>query len=126
MSGQGTRVLIVEDEATVAEMLEAMLTNQGYRVVAVASRLDEARLLATSEQVDVATLDVNLAGQLSYPVALALHERAIPFVFATGYGKLDIPAELRDVPVVKKPFSIRQIVSALDTVLEHRKAGHGP
>ena len=65
----GTRVLVVEDEAMVSMMLEDFLEDLGCVVVATASRLEEALKKAAELQIDVAVLDVNLAGKLSYPVA---------------------------------------------------------
>ena len=37
--------------------------------------------------IDLALLDVNVAGEKVFPVAYALEERGIPFLFVTGYGQ---------------------------------------
>ena len=71
--------------------------------------MEKARTLAG----DLALLDVNLAGELSYPVAEVLLSRNIPFVFATGYGLTALPEELRDVRVLPKPFRIKQLAEML-------------
>jgi CheY-like chemotaxis protein len=57
------------------------------------------------EQVDLAILDVNVAGEPIYPVAEALAQRSIPFVFSTGYGSAGIRDAFRDRPVLQKPFA---------------------
>ncbi|HEY0424706.1 MAG TPA: response regulator, partial [Rhodopila sp.] len=75
--------------------------------------LDMGRTLA----MDVAILDINLNGQLSYPVAEMLQARGIPFLFATGYGMAGVPAELRAVPVLSKPFRQQQLAEALIRVI---------
>ena len=76
-------ILVVEDEMLVAMMLEDMLTDIGYRVVK-ASRLTKAASLAATADIDCAILDVNLDGETSYPVANALRQRGIPFLFSSG------------------------------------------
>ncbi len=112
----GMRVFIVEDEALVSMMLEDFLDDIGCRVVAVSARLDDAIGKAKSIPMDVAVLDVNLAGEQSYPVADILRARSIPFVFATGYGITGVSAELQDTPVLVKPFGRMQLAEALRMV----------
>ncbi|QND66650.1 response regulator [Mesorhizobium loti] len=80
------RVLVVEDEALVAMLIEDMLLELGYEVLGPAMRLGPALEMARDEIFDLAVLDVNLANEQSFPVAQLLQERGIPFVFATGYG----------------------------------------
>jgi CheY-like chemotaxis protein len=107
------RVLVVEDEAMASMLLEDMLQSLGCEVVGVAARLEAAQKQAQVATIDVATLDVNLAGQMSYPVALILRSRDIPFVFATGYRSLALPPELKDATVLSKPYSLSQLAGAL-------------
>jgi CheY-like chemotaxis protein len=113
MALTGKRVLVVEDEALGAMMLEDMLGSLGCEVVGVAARLDVALQQAQTATIDIATLDVNLAGQMSYPVAVMLRSRNIPFVFATGYRSIALPAELKDAVVLAKPYSEVQLETAL-------------
>jgi CheY-like chemotaxis protein len=82
----GRRVLLVEDEAMIAMLIEDMLEDLGHSLAAVATRLEEALALARSEALDLAILDLSLGGTLTYPVADVLRERRVPFIFATGYG----------------------------------------
>lgn len=107
------RILIVEDEMTIAMMLEDMLETLGHHAVAVAARLPQAMELAEACEVDLAILDVNLDGQTSFPVAEKLRERRIPFVFATGYGSAGIDPGFADVRVLKKPFLIGDLKDAV-------------
>jgi CheY-like chemotaxis protein len=109
----GTRILVVEDEAMVSMMVEDFLEGQGCVVVATASRLAEAVEKATRESLDVALLDVNLAGQMSYPVADVLTARNIPFLFVTGYGRTGLPDRLREAQVLTKPYRMEQLADAL-------------
>ena len=109
-------MLVVEDEAIIAMMLEDYLAELGYEVIAVASRLEEALEKARSVAADVAVLDVNLAGKVSYPVAEVLRARTIPFIFATGYGTAGLPDRLNGAFVLGKPFMIGQLANALNAV----------
>ena len=81
----GLRAFVVEDEALVLMTLEDMLADLGCQVVASARHVEEALLLARETAVDVALLDVNVAGVRIDPVAELLAARGIPIVFVTGY-----------------------------------------
>jgi CheY-like chemotaxis protein len=113
----GRRVLIIEDEALVAMLIEDVLADVGCEVAAIASRFQAAMEKATSLDFDVAILDVNLHGQRTIPIAEALVDRGKPFIFATGYGATSLPAQLEGVPVLHKPFQRRDLEQALRTAL---------
>ncbi|NPD65532.1 response regulator [Lichenicola cladoniae] len=97
----------------ISMMIEDCLDHLGYDVVAVASHLDDGLEKARTLDIDVAVLDVNLHGKLSYPIAEMLVDRHIPFIFATGYGRAGLPENLRNVLVVTKPFREQQLADAL-------------
>ncbi len=99
------RVLVVEDEAAISLLLEDMLLDFGCVVVGPAARLATALDTVRRERLDLAILDVNVAGEPIYPVAEALLERSVPFVFSTGYGSAGIKDAFRDRPVLQKPFA---------------------
>ncbi len=101
----GLRILVVEDEAAISLLLEDMLLDFGCEVIGPAARLSAALEAVARETVDLAILDVNVAGEPIYPVAEALAQRSIPFVFSTGYGSAGIRDAFRDRPVLQKPFA---------------------
>jgi CheY-like chemotaxis protein len=108
MSGEdlnGLRILVVEDEAAISLLLEDMLLDFGCEVVGPAARLTAALDIAQRETLDLAILDVNVAGEPVYPVVEALEARKVPFVFSTGYGSAGIRDLYRDRPVLQKPFA---------------------
>ncbi|MGV8938167.1 MAG: response regulator [Allorhizobium sp.] len=113
MNLAGLRVLLVEDEALLSLLMEEWLDDMECTVVATASRLEDAKEKARSLAMDIAVLDVNLAGQLSYPVAEILLGRGIPFVFSTGYGKAGLSGNLEHAPVLSKPYQQGQLADAL-------------
>ncbi|MBV8687454.1 MAG: response regulator [Alphaproteobacteria bacterium] len=107
------RVLVVEDEMLVAMNIEDMLLDLGHEVAGIASRLAPALALAEDAAIDAAMLDVNLAGESSFPVADVLLGRGIPFFFATGYGLQGIEEPYRQHPVLQKPFRAGDLRDAL-------------
>ncbi len=100
------RVLVVEDEVMIRMLLEDMLLDLGYTVASSAGRIDEAIALARDGDFDVAILDVNLNGELVYPVAEVLAARGLPFAFSTGYGDRSMPENYRGRPTLQKPFQL--------------------
>ena len=116
----GRRVFVIEDEATVSMLIEDALVDMGCEVVDTASRLPEAMKKAAAVACDVAVIDVNLNGQMTFQVADALVTRGIPFVFSTGYGKSVIPNHFLHAPVLQKPFQQHDLESALRAALAAR------
>jgi CheY-like chemotaxis protein len=116
------KILIVEDEAIIAFLLEDMLVELGCRDVRLAADVEEALDAIAERQPDVAVLDVNLAGVEVFPVADKLKAGGIPFVFTTGYGRDGLPAHWADTPVVQKPFRAVVLAAALTAVVAGRSA----
>ena len=69
---KGKRILVVEDEALIAVMVEDMLSEMGSIVVGPAATIEQALALARAEEIDGAVLDVNVRGERIDPVADAL------------------------------------------------------
>ncbi|HUQ34755.1 MAG TPA: response regulator [Aestuariivirga sp.] len=107
------KVLVVEDEAIIAMMLEDMLTDLGHEVAATAGRLDQAMKLVAIQLFDFAILDVNLNGEETYPLAARLKELGVPFIFSTGYGATGLNKEWRAVPLLQKPFEVQSLADAI-------------
>jgi two-component sensor histidine kinase len=101
------KVLLVEDNLIIALESEDMLTRLGATSVETASSVRDALRLIQIKAPDFAVLDMNLGNETSLPVATCLLKLGVPFVFATGYGEdLGIPADMVDVPILKKPFDL--------------------
>jgi CheY-like chemotaxis protein len=109
------RIMIVEDEALVAMMVEDLLGDLGCQVAGSFGAVGEALtwLGASQGSLDGAVLDVNIGGEMVFPVADALRLRGVPFVFATGYG--DLPRRgFEDIRVLSKPINIGQLRLAVE------------
>jgi CheY-like chemotaxis protein len=110
----GHRVLLVEDETTLALLVEDMLQELGAEVAGLAASPVAAIELLGRTAPTLALLDVNLAGQRVYPVVEHLERRSIPFIFLTGYGREGIDAEWKRYPMLQKPFDIGALEAAME------------
>lgn len=114
----GRRVLLVEDEAMIALLLEDMLGDLGCEVVGPAYALAPAMALAAGEApIDAAILDINLAGLPAFEVADALRAKGVPIVFSSGYGETGLREVDRGDPVLGKPFRLEDLAAALRRAL---------
>ena len=117
------RALVVEDEIMVAMYVEDLLTELGFEVAGIATGLDQALPLAREGSFDFAVLDINLAGQLSFPVADVLRARGIPFLFASGYGSKGLSEDYRSAIRIQKPFVSRDLAQAITKMAPKPCAG---
>jgi CheY-like chemotaxis protein len=109
----GKRVLVVEDHIIIAMDIAHELAAQEAKVVGPVGTLDGALKAIKDTDLDGVILDLNLGGNAAFPVADALADRHIPFVFATGYLVAGyIPARHANVPRFEKPTPPGAICSA--------------
>lgn len=117
----GKRVLVVEDEVLIATVLTDYVAEFGCHVVDPAHSANQALELIASCEIDLAILDINLGkGGTSAPVADALAERGIPYIFATGYGEDMLRAVDRTRPRIDKPYREPSIRAALESALNDK------
>ena len=112
----GRRILIVEDEALVAMLVEDALFDAGAEVIGPVATVAEAMALLDAAAPDAAVLDLNLAGETSTPVADVLANRGVPFVVATGYGAEGLPPGHASVPVLAKPYDPDELTGTLSRI----------
>jgi CheY-like chemotaxis protein len=114
----GRCILVVEDEAMVAMLMESALCDAGAAVIGPATNVADAiALLARAPQLDAALLDLNLDGEMSTPVAAALAQRGVPFVVVTAYGASVVPeAERLAAAVVRKPYDPDEVIAQLNRI----------
>jgi len=123
----GRRILLVEDEFMIAEIMEEWLNLAGAVVVGPVPTATQAlRLIQTErEALDGAVLDINLGdGQTAYPVADTLSVLGVPYMFATGDVQIaDAPA-YRGRPRLEKPVLGRELLRAVEELVKGRPALH--
>jgi two-component sensor histidine kinase/CheY-like chemotaxis protein len=123
--GLRKRVLLVEDESLIAMMMEQTLTDLGCDVVGPFGTVGEAIEAIESEPVDAAILDINLGGEMAYPIARILQTREVPFVFMTGYGTETVAVPFPNVRIFQKPLDrevLRELFVTGDRELAPAKA----
>ncbi|EIZ80655.1 response regulator receiver modulated GAF sensor protein [Novosphingobium sp. Rr 2-17] len=110
--------LIVEDNILIAMEAEDLLQGYGFSDCRVTGTVDGAMDVLRKADVSFALLDVNLGNETSEPIAMALRERGIPFIFASGYGDRDVQGgPFKDVPAVTKPYDESDVRFAIGRAL---------
>ena len=110
----GRRILLVEDEYFIVRDMARAFAAAGAAVIGPAATVAEAlRLIAASGPMDGAVLDINLQGEMVFPVADALTTRGVPFLFATGYDRETIPDRFAHCIRCEKPVKPDQVAKAL-------------
>lgn len=113
----GRNILVVEDEMLILLLLEEIMIENGCASVTLASSVPQALGLIDSNSFDAATLDLNLNGIKSFPVADALEARRVPFVFMTGYSAILLQGRYSGRQILQKPFKEPALVAALKRML---------
>jgi CheY-like chemotaxis protein len=123
---KGRRVLVVEDEYFVADDIARTLQESGAEVIGPVGDIAAAmQLLSAGARIDAAVLDVNVRGEMIYPLADALRRHRVPFVFATGYDDASIPGVYADVARCVKPFDWPLLVTAVGRIMGGKTGGRG-
>src|SRR6185369_3877453 len=94
------RVLIIENDFLIGEMLHDMVAELGYAVTKVAHRLPSALREISKENID--------AEKHGSDIADILLEKNIPFAFVTGYGHA-FEQRHAHIPLLQKPFNREQL-----------------
>lgn len=99
----GSRILVIEDNAILAEELLSICEDLGAAPLQPAATLAEVQGTLEAGPVDAATVDLNLGDGLRFDVADFLALAGIPFVFVSGYDAGEVPARHAGVPFLQKP-----------------------
>jgi DNA-binding response OmpR family regulator len=109
----GCRVLLVEDDALIAMDVEGSLRDFGCGVVGPFGSVAEAVAALRTEQPDCAVLDLNLNGELAMPIADALADAQVPYLFLSGHSRDLLPDRHRTRPFLSKPYLERALRAIL-------------
>jgi DNA-binding response OmpR family regulator len=115
------QILIIEDEAIIAMMLEDAVEQAGMAVQGTVASLAAAMAALAAGGMDVALLDLQLGQDSALPVAQRLQELGIPYVICTGFGDAALPDGLAPLRVLTKPVDFQELREAL-----HALAGTAP
>lgn len=114
----GKCILVIEDVYLVADDIRRALTRAGADVLGPLPDTVTGLKAAREKQIDAAVLDINLADELSYPIAEELDRRGVPFLFATGYDDWAMPLPWRGVRRIQKPFDVNELLAAVSDIIE--------
>lgn len=111
---EGRRILLVEDHFLVAREMAGMIDAAGGCLAGPVRTLDDAMRLALSAPLDAAVLDIDLDGDLVWPVATELRSRGVPVLFVSGFPDGFVaPPHLADVVRLEKPVRPGRLIAAL-------------
>jgi PAS domain S-box-containing protein len=120
--GPSLRVLLVEDDAQVSELVEAMLVDLGHHVGAAEHAEAALAVLRTGEPIDLLLTDLIMPGDKS-GVDLAREAVALrpglPVILSSGYtGDVLLAAEDTPWPLLRKPYGSQQLAQTITDVTE--------
>ena len=118
------RVLVIDDDPGVRDYMEALVSRQGYEVLAVADGEQALQSLKTT-QPDLITLDVVLPGMDGLETLSELKKRLpeVPVVMLSGHGQARNIVEamrLGASDFLRKPFEVEELELAFQKALEKR------
>jgi CheY-like chemotaxis protein len=114
----GRCILVVEDEAAVSLMVAHLAVEAGATVIGPIADAATALTLVETEAVDCAVLDYKLIDGTSLPVADALMERGVPFLFASAYDLAAIAPRFAWVPCVGKVYVPERLLQMIVAVCD--------
>ena len=97
--------------------LEELIVDAGFKIAAIAGKLEKALALIESGVCDAAILDANLAGVSSSPLASEMTARGLPFVVLSGYASEQLQEAFPGALFLQKPCRAAQLIQALNTIL---------
>lgn len=112
----GPGVLIAEDNPIVGMDLEATLAHVGYTVVGVADRVSTLTEMMERNEHDVLLLNIDLADGTTFAVARTSLK---PFAFITAHETAELPDDLRNSPLLRKPFNSDDVVRLVESLAKH-------
>lgn len=123
--GKGVRVLIIEDEENIREVLEEMLSAEGYAVVQAKSG-EEGIDIFKKQKVDLVITDLGMTRLSGWEVADQIKALAphTPVILSTGWGvKLDqFEMHKKNIDrILRKPFKMEQILNMISELLGQEK-----
>ena len=101
-----------------------IVEDAGYSVVGPERSVAETSKMLAWNKVDLALLDINVGGEMVFPVSKILDTLGVPFVFITSNSAL-VPAEYRHRPLLTKPFRPQALLALILRVLAERAEALG-
>ncbi len=124
------RILVIEDEAIVADDIVYCLEEAGYTVPAVCSTGENALEFLDANAADLALVDILLDGEMDgIETARRLRDRQpLPIIYLTSFtnpAMLERAKETQPSGYIVKPFKRRELLATLEMALHHGPPTHG-
>jgi DNA-binding response OmpR family regulator len=110
--------MVVEDDVLLALDLVDSLQKAGLEVTGPFSSVEVALQDLTRHRPHLAILDIDLNGQMSFPVADALAKENVPFLWLSASSPDVLPEHHRARPFVSKPFAPQGILQLVSHLLQ--------
>ena len=119
MIEQTEKILVVEDTFLIAMQLQMDLKTLNYSVAGPAPSVERALKLLNRETIKAAVLDVHLGNENSLQIASRLNELNIPFLFITGFERVEVDSQEFDKHILlRKPINLEQLETAMHKLLD--------
>lgn len=128
MSGQLKRILVVDDDKEIAELVQRKLSQSGYQVVVKNNGLDAINE-ARNSRPDLVLMDIILPDMDGAEVVEMLQNelalKTVPILFLSGIVTIDSPSQKSEVrvrdrlyPALGKPFNAQQLLDEVTKSLK--------
>ncbi len=122
MTAEQPAILLLEDDLLLAMDMEDHLLRTGNRIIGPFGRIADALDAIPRNELDGAIVDLNLHGELSFPVIDLLTERNIPFIVCSGYAELpEVKARLAGLPLLAKPWTAQKLTHLMKETFGERR-----
>jgi DNA-binding NarL/FixJ family response regulator len=116
------KLLIVEDEAIIAEDIAELCGTLGYEVIETAHTAGQALNILKAQIPDLILLDINLEDDIDgIEIADYINEKYnIPFIYLTSYADIDTlmrAKKTKPMGYIVKPFNKEQLLSTIEIAL---------
>jgi DNA-binding response OmpR family regulator len=110
------RILVVEDHAALGRFIAEVLAGAGYSVVGPLANEAAALEAVARDRFDLAVIDRRLRGEETSALGDALAARDIACLLISGFPRSTLPERFRELPFLEKPFTMDQLVAAVNAV----------
>jgi len=120
------RILIVDDEEVLRDVLDAVLRREGFEVVPAASGEEALSVLDGDENIDLVILDIMLPGISGIDTlrAMRISNPNLPVIVITAFSSIDGAIEAMKhgaFHYIPKPFKNEEVVLTVNKALEQRR-----
>ena len=116
MAETALRILVVEDHAALGRFIAEVLAGAGYSVVGPLANQAAALEAVARDPFDLVVIDRRLRGEETSALGDALAARGISCLLISGFPRSALPERFRDLPFLEKPFTMEQLVAAVNAV----------